>query len=216
MTLLVSHYYEYNNLMKLHLGCGQQYIKGYINIDFPVSKHTVQSSISADLYADITKLRYPENSIDEIRLHHVFEHFSRPVALALLSSCRSWLITGGTLRIEVPDFDKTVSRILNPFTNTNQKYIALRHIFGSQEAPWANHYEGWSEERLKTMLTNFGFKPKDIVKNSWRGTYNIEIIATKVDKVMKKKDFEDVAESVLANYLLEKKSSQHNIFYFFI
>ena len=204
MTSLLSNY----SIMKLHLGCGQHYIKGYSNIDFPSSKHTVQSTTVADLYADITKLRYPKNSIDEIRLHHVYEHFTRPTALALLSSWWSWLKPGGILRIEVPDFDKTASRILNPFINTKQKYVALRHIFGSQEAPWANHYEGWSEDRLKTILLNFGFQPIKTQRNSWRGTYNIEIFATKVDQVMEKKQFEHRAESVLTNYLLDKSPSE--------
>ena len=61
--------------MKLHLGCGQQYFEGYRNIDFPLTQHTVQTKSVADEHADLTSLRYPAGSIDEIRLHHVFEHF---------------------------------------------------------------------------------------------------------------------------------------------
>ncbi len=194
--------------MKLHLGCGETYLKGYINVDFPSAKHSVQKKRVADICADILRLRYPPESIEEVRLHHVFEHFTRPVALALLVSWRSWLIPCGTIRIEVPDFDKTASQILNRFTNTKQKHIALRHIFGSQEAPWANHFEGWSEDRLKSLFILFGFKPKKMSKNSWRGTYNLEIIATKMAKIMNKKEFEDIAESVLANYLLDRSPSE--------
>lgn len=194
--------------MKLHLGCGENYLKGYINVDFPSTKHSVQQRRVADVCKDILKLRYSAESIEEVRLHHVFEHFSRSVVFGLLASWWSWLIPGGTLRIEVPDFDKTALRVINPFTNTKQKYVALRHIFGSQEASWAQHSEGWSVERLKTVLKNFGFQPKKVLKNSWKGTYNVEIIATKTNKDMKKKEFEHIAQSILTNYLLDNSSSE--------
>ena len=194
--------------MKLHLGCGEQYLKGYVNIDFPINKHSVQQKCVADVYKDILALQYPFESVDEIRLHHVFEHFSRPLAFALLASWWSWLKVGGLVRIEVPDFDRSALRVLNPFISTKQKYVALRHIFGSQEASWATHCEGWSEDRLKTVLTKFGFQPKKANKNSWKGTYNIEIFATKINKDMGKKEFEHTAESVLANYLVDRFSSE--------
>lgn len=194
--------------MKLHLGCGQKYLEGYVNIDFPSSKHTLFTKSIADKYADITRLHYPKNSIEVIRLHHVFEHFSRPVALALLASWWSWLKIDGTMRIEVPDFDKSASRVLSPFTRNGQKCVALRHIFGSQEASWANHCEGWSEGRLRTVFKKFGFQPEKITKSSWRCTYNIEIIATKTNKTMKKNEFEQIAKSILADYLVDKSLSE--------
>ena len=194
--------------MKLHLGCGQKYLNGYVNIDFPASKHTVQSSFVADQYSDITRLRYAKQSIEEIRLHHVFEHFTRPVSLALLASWWSWLKPDGLVRIEVPDFDKSALQVLNPFISIKHKSVALRHIFGSQESSWANHCEGWSERRLKTVLMNFGYQLKKVQKNSWQGTHNIEIFATRTNKNITKRVFEHKAECELTNYLLDKSSSE--------
>ena len=79
---------------KLHLGCGQRYLEGYVNIDFPAAEHTVQEQSVADRHADLLCLSYPAGSIDEIRLHHVFEHFDRHTACALMASWQSWLKVG--------------------------------------------------------------------------------------------------------------------------
>ena len=70
--------------IKLHLGCGGVYLDGYRNIDLPVDEHGVQDAIRPDVYADITTLEFAPESVSEIRLHHVFEHFDRPTALRLL------------------------------------------------------------------------------------------------------------------------------------
>jgi hypothetical protein len=161
--------------LKLHLGCGGRYLDGYRNIDFPPSEHTVQTDIKVDEYADIRELVYPRASIGEVRLHHVFEHFTRPVALALLSAWNAWLVPGGTLRIEVPDFDRTARRVLSPLTSAKRRGAALRHIFGSQEAPWAVHLEGWSAKRLAQAAESFGFRASTRRKNRWKGTYNVDI-----------------------------------------
>ena len=165
--------------MKLHLGCGQRYFEGYVNIDYPLSEHSVQEKSVADELADITKLKYAPGTVDEVRLHHVFEHFSRPMAAALLTNWHQWLKAGGRVHIEVPDFEKTGKAALGMFTSEKLKYVALRHIFGSQEAHWAVHYEGYSESVLKKLLQNFGYVVKEVKRNDWKGTYNIEIIAEK-------------------------------------
>src|SRR6185369_2221030 len=114
--------------MKLHLGCGQRYLDGYINIDFPSSSHSIQETSVADLHADILSLHYPEKSVEEIRSHHVFEHFPRPIACALLAGWYLWLKEGGLLRIEVPDFRRTAQRLLNPFLSFKKRAVAERHL----------------------------------------------------------------------------------------
>lgn len=194
--------------MKLHLGCGQKYLKGYLNIDFPASKHTVQSFIVADQYADITRLHYPKNSIEEIRLHHVFEHFTRPIACALISAWHLWLKPNGILHIEVPDFCNTAKVILNPFAKDSQKARAIRHLYGSHEAPWAVHCEGYTPESLSFFLKVYGFKINKIDKNSWKGTYNFEIFAKKTIYHLKKEDFEKITKSYLKKFLVDQSASE--------
>lgn len=146
-----------NMPIRLHLGCGQIYLPGYINIDFPSTEHTVQAYSVADAYANITELQFLPNSLDEIRSHHIFEHFDRQTALALLCAWHTWLKPGGTLIIETPDFEASIRVMLQANLAYKQKQISLRHIFGSHEAHWAYHYDGWYKAKFEHVLGAIGF-----------------------------------------------------------
>jgi predicted SAM-dependent methyltransferase len=197
--------------IKLHLGCGELHLDGYLNIDFPPSSHTVQTKLAADEFHDILDLSYPSNSIKEIRLHHVFEHFSRPITCALIASWWSWLEPGGLLHIEVPDFDRTALVVLNPFSSDHARHVALRHIFGSQEAKWAVHQEGWSPKRLKRLLQEMGFDQIQTRRNSYQGTFNFEILAMKSRIDISKNDFEKSVQSFLVGYCLNHSGTEKRI-----
>jgi len=195
--------------VKLHLGCGQKYLPGYTNIDFPPSEHSVQEKSVADLHADLLSLHYPQNSIEEIRLHHVFEHFPRPVACALVASWRSWLIPGGRLHIEVPDFNRTAAVLLNPLASLARKGVAERHLFGSHEAHWAVHCEGYSSELLKAMIRAYGFRISSVRRNAWRGTYNLEVLAERGREELDQESSEMATRSFLRNFLVD--DSEHKL-----
>jgi predicted SAM-dependent methyltransferase len=189
--------------MKLHLGCGQRYLEGYVNIDFPSSEHTVQEKSVADVHADLVRLRYPAGEVEEVRLHHVFEHFPRPVACALLASWNSWLRDDGLVHIEVPDLTRTAWAVINPFSRFQRRAVAERHLFGSHEAPWAVHCEGYSKKLLSEMLNAFGFEVVKVRRNSWRGTYNLEIIGRKKQCCSAKPDFDSACREFLSQFLVD-------------
>jgi len=198
-------------MAKLHLGCGQNYLSGYLNIDFPDSEHSVQKISIADLQTNILTLQYIQNSIDEIRLHHVFEHFTRPVAVALIASWRSWLKPNAILRIEVPDFHRTAQVILSPFTTFKQKMTAERHIFGSHEATWAVHCDGYTQQSLTELLKCYQFDIKNITKNQWRGTYNIEIISQTKLQEINKEECKQIAKEFLSKFLIDSTKTEVNL-----
>ncbi|PIY92207.1 MAG: hypothetical protein COY70_04565 [Candidatus Magasanikbacteria bacterium CG_4_10_14_0_8_um_filter_42_12] len=140
--------------MKLHLGCGGTYLDGYVNIDYPTTEQTIMN-VRADIYQDITTLSYEEGSIDEIRTHHMFEHFNRSDALFLLARWRRWLKPEGQLVIETPDyFWCSVFYIFAPF---KFRMRLGRHVMGSQEADWADHLDFWDKKKFKKVLKTFGF-----------------------------------------------------------
>jgi len=86
--------------LRLHLGCGSQRFEGYVQIDLP----SPEALVSIDAFGDAVKLKMGARSIDEIRLHHLFEHFDRSTAMALLIRWTLALKIGGQLVIETPDF----------------------------------------------------------------------------------------------------------------
>ncbi len=183
--------------MKLHLGCGLRYLDGYINIDYQPTDHTVQSEIRADKYADIVQLSYMDCSVDEIRLHHVFEHFSRPVALALLCRWRDWLKPGGLLRIETPDAMACFNLMTSPFITFDKKQQVMRHLFGSHEAFWAVHWDGWHKKKFAVTLKMLGFDKLNFVKNKWGALRNLEVFAIKTDAEFGLIDYSRAAKELL-------------------
>lgn len=164
---------------KLHLGCGEAHYAGYINIDYPPSEHTVQTRTGSDVYADIMKLSFSKSSIREFRSHHFFEHFNRQHALALLCIWHYALEEGGIIMIETPDFQESIRMILDAKYSYQDKQVVIRHVFGSHEAFWALHYDGWYEEKFRYVLNNMGFEVLSVQKGSYRLTRNITIQACK-------------------------------------
>jgi len=207
----IKEYVENNKgNIRLHLGCGEKAFEGYINIDFPPANHSVQISSPANYYHDIRTLHFPPTSIAEIRLHHVFEHFDRPTALRLLINWNTWLIEGGKLIIEVPDFNRCAIRLLSPFKSWQKKASTMRHIFGSHEAEWAYHYEGWNKQRLKYTLERLGFSSIKFVRTRWKKTFNITVLARK-EAPLSKKELEIKAMDLLEDSLIDRSDSECSI-----
>jgi predicted SAM-dependent methyltransferase len=169
----------YCNDLRLHLGCGETHLAGYINIDFAPTQHPLQAKSGADFFCDITQLSLPGNVITEVRSHHTFEHFNRQTSLAFLAAWHYWLIDGGIVTIETPDFYESIQQLLNADYSYQQKQIIMRHIFGSHEASWANHYDGWYEEKFKHILEAFGFSIHSCEKSDYLVLRNITIQAQK-------------------------------------
>ena len=189
--------------MKLHLGCGEKYLEGYINIDFPSENHTVQAKSVADRHCDVISLSFPSGSIQEVRLHHLFEHFSRAQALALLCRWTDWLEVGGKLHIETPDWDASILTYLSPLTSADQKEQIMRHLFGSHEASWAVHWDAWYKGRFKKVLEILGYTNLVFTKNQWGVTKNIEVVATRGAEHFTTEQYRKYTKKILAGSLIK-------------
>jgi hypothetical protein len=196
--------------LRLHLGCGEVYLPGYINVDFPPSEHSVQQHSKADIFADLSQLHYASGTVDEIRLHHVFEHFERPVALRLLIDWYGWLKEGGQLMIETPDFHRCVQEYLRSQALGDQLRI-LRHLFGSHEANWAVHYDGWYRERFTQVLTALGYRDLEFTTGEWQGTYNITVVGTKKSPLVSRAEQINQARELLRLSLVDESPAERRM-----
>ncbi len=131
----------------LNLGCGEDYRKGYVNIDdgsmFPKCK--------VDKKADITKVSYPSSSVDGILLSHIAMYFRPEELLPLLTKWHRWLKKGGFLRIE------TIN--LNDVLNYRDDKKLLIPLFGKPNT--APHRWAWSFSSLHDLLEKAGFEEVD-------------------------------------------------------
>lgn len=199
--------WDENNPLKLHLGCGSRNIKEFINIDLPISSTTIQDKSGADYYVDILKLVFPPSTVDEIRLHHVFEHFDRPTALAQLCFWHIWLKEDGVLTIETPNLSSSLWILLFPFYSYNNKQIVLRHLFGSHEADWAIHYDGWYKRKYQKVLISLGFGDLKFKYSKWRMTRNITVVARKTKSLSLDSLIENSID-ILKDSLLDNSDSE--------
>jgi len=84
-------------MTKLHLGCGKQYKKGWINVDF-------DRNLKTDVYHDLTIFPYPfkNGEASEILASHIIEHLTAKERMEFLKECHRLLGFEGKLIIETP------------------------------------------------------------------------------------------------------------------
>jgi SAM-dependent methyltransferase len=151
--------------VRLHLGCGNMHLPGYVNID-------CKKTPATDKICDIRELPYEDNSVDTIESYHVFEHI--PVCLhanvdgrfgakyaALIDTAKEWhrvLKPGGNLVIEMPDLDETFRQYLN--ADDKEKERLLIPVYGSFRGGDETDVHRWgaNKPRLKYILERAGFR----------------------------------------------------------
>ena len=85
--------------IKVHLGCGKRYLRGYIHVDLAEYPHI-------DYGHGVERLpMFEENSVDLIYGSHLLEYFDRAQVIPVLKEWRRVLKPGGTLRLAVPNFE---------------------------------------------------------------------------------------------------------------
>jgi len=140
--------------LKLHLGCGNIKIPGFINVDIDPKLPAV------DVVDDVKELNnFAENSTSLIYACHILEHFANDEILLILRRWHKVLEPGGELRISVPDMDRIVKVYYKNWkhfqTPPNTPWIGL--IYGGQEDQYDFHKTGFNFIYLKYLLEQVGF-----------------------------------------------------------
>jgi predicted SAM-dependent methyltransferase len=123
--------------LRLHIGCGQEAIAGWINID----NHALPG---VDRVLDVRK-GLPFRGVSAIYAEHFLEHLGFDDGLGLLKECRRVLAPSGVLRLSTPNLD----------------WVYATHYRTSQVAEEALHdcfqlnraFHGWGHQFLYNRAT---------------------------------------------------------------
>jgi len=136
---------------KLNLGCGDLLFKkedGWINVDL--------FNPAADLQADVKKLPFKDNSVDEIYNCHLIEHFTFWDSFEVLKEWERVLKPGAWLVTETCDFLASCKKFVE--SNEQGRIGLYGHFFAYPCRPGQTHYFLYTETQLKWNLEQAGFK----------------------------------------------------------
>lgn len=140
-------------MLKLNLGCGTIKLEGYINID-------VHQTKAADLVADVRKLSFAKDTVDEIIGYHIIEHMTLNDGLRAVLHWYNLLKKGGKLILEWPDLQAICKNV------GNGNIDDIVHIYGLNRYAYDTHQWGYTDKTMKELLEKVGFNSVIISKGT--------------------------------------------------
>jgi len=146
-------------MLRLNLGCGNDIMPGWVNID--------AYNDQADVKANIEKLPYGNDTVDEILASHVIEHFHFMAGFDVLLEWKRVLKPGGKLIVETPDFLASCKDFVA--ADEGWRVQLYGQFFATPWIPGQTHYFLYTETQLRGTLDQCGYK--DIVRVQAESTY---------------------------------------------
>lgn len=168
--------------MKINIGCGSVYKRGFVNVDG-------FDSTVADSVMNAYDLEFKDNVAGHIECTHMLEHLGVVQGIYAISEFYRVLKPGGTLKIATPD----VEQAFENFTRRkfdDRKYL-MNWIYGL-DTPGMNHRYGYPEELLRILLSESGFVAIETKKRS--GASNYPEILARCKKPLRSDAFELIAK----------------------
>lgn len=108
-------YKSENTVRKLHLGCGSNYLKGWLNTDlYPDTKRIPLNAT--------TRFPFDDSSFDFVFSEHMIEHIPYKGGFTMLSESFRVLKPGGKIRIVTPDLPFLIGLYNDRDNPLNKKY----------------------------------------------------------------------------------------------
>lgn len=156
-----------SNGVKLHLGCSNRYIPGFIHVDVDKFPHI-------DYQHDVATLpMFKNNTVDLIYCCGTLEYFDRDEAKEVLKEWKRVLKPKGTLRLSVPNFESITKVYLKYGKDLDHRGI-LGPLFGrwpiktKKGKKFIYQKTVYDFKSLKKVLEAAGFK--NIKKYDWAKT----------------------------------------------
>lgn len=140
-------------MTKLHIGCGDRYKKGYINVD-------LFDSTIADLMVPADALPLDSETVELIESYHLIEHFGYTNTLLAFNEWWRVLKPGGKLILETPDIETSFKKFTDSSSH-DEKALLLNWIFG-HEFDGYTHKFCFPKILLKKTLEETGFTTIEI------------------------------------------------------
>ena len=147
-------------IVRLHLGCGQDVRKGYINID------KFDTRCSGVIQGDMLDLaEFDDESVDEILMIEVIEHLDFKELEIGLREWQRVLKPEGFLHTECPDILEIAKKIVEEDLTDPLMY----DIWGQYYRPWDEehygadilqgmfHKQGFTKKRIEWLAKEHGF-----------------------------------------------------------
>ena len=159
----VSEIYKNECKLKLHIGCGTNYIDGWINIDNNSDNNIKKLDFIWDLR---NPLPFQENTVDFIYNEHFLEHLTVEEGLQVLHDFLKILKPEGVLRVAMPDLVDVINNYLNLNWKVDQKdflkkygldFIKTRAERINISFRWWGHKWLYDWEELDRRLKEAGF-----------------------------------------------------------
>jgi SAM-dependent methyltransferase len=151
--------------MKLHLGCGQRYIPGFVHVDARPASHV-------DIVGPVERLPMGDASVSLIYACHVLEHFGRYQYMSVIKEWFRVLESGGILRLSVPDF-AVCAAIYHERGLEDGLSGVVGLIVGGQRNEHDFHGMIFDEDFLRRSLLDIGFR--EVRRWDWRTTEHSDI-----------------------------------------
>ena len=145
--------------MKLNVGCGKRMPEGWFCIDIA---RDPEAPRDPDLLCDAKAIPLADGCADVLMAIHVFEHFHRWDAEAVLAEWKRLLKPGGQLILELPNLVKCCENYLSGRMRggKNPDQLARWGIYGDPRTGnrYMCHPWGYSPEELIGLLKAAGFR----------------------------------------------------------
>ncbi len=114
----------------------------------PLHQETV-----CDRFGSFSRIPARARSVSEILARHCFEHLSIGEAADALREVRSVLSRDGVLRLDVPDHEQTLEKLIA----TGDRFF-VRHLLGPRRNDFGFHMMSYTRERLTALVEQYGFR----------------------------------------------------------
>lgn len=163
---------------KVHLGCGENLIEGWVNIDI---NRAVQPDVRLDLRGGFPAR---PGSVGFVFSEHVFEHLTLEDGCRIFADCHAALQPGGVMRIAMPDLRHIVERYIDgryegeggPETRCDTEYRSIdspARLLNFALRSWGHIYL-YDVDELSLRLREAGFAK--VERRKIRGSLHPELV----------------------------------------